>query len=79
MCMPDLANFDTIPPLTSRERDVLGLTLEGLNKKAIALRLGISWRTVETYWVNIYEKVGVHSNRELLILMLTQVPRLEGE
>lgn len=47
--------------LTQREREVLSGAARGERSKEIALRLGISERTVKAYLANIYEKLGVDS------------------
>jgi len=45
--------------LTSREREVLGLVLEGLANKQIARRLGISEKTVKGHLTNLFQRIGV--------------------
>jgi DNA-binding NarL/FixJ family response regulator len=52
--------------LTEREREVLRLVYDGLANKAIALRLGISRRTVEGHLHRIFDKVDVGSRTGLL-------------
>lgn len=52
--------------ITSRERDVLLLAMEGLSTKAIAERLYISARTVDKHRANIMDKFQVHSIVELI-------------
>jgi two-component system, NarL family, nitrate/nitrite response regulator NarL len=49
------------PPLTPREREVLGLIVEGADNVAIGLALSISPHTVKQYVTNIFEKLGVNS------------------
>ena len=51
--------------LTSREREVLDLIVDGHYNKVIADRLGIAMRTVEVYRARIFEKMGVKSAVEL--------------
>lgn len=48
--------------LTDRERDILGLVVEGFPKKQIADRLNISYYTVDTHIKNIYAKLHVQSS-----------------
>lgn len=50
--------------LTSRERGVLALLVEGLSGADIAKRLSVSSNTVRTHIHNILTKLGVHSRLE---------------
>jgi DNA-binding CsgD family transcriptional regulator/tetratricopeptide (TPR) repeat protein len=52
--------------LSSRERDVAYLAVDGLTARQIGERLHIGERTVETHLANLYVKLGVESKRELL-------------
>ena len=47
--------------LTSREREVLRLLVDGLILKQIAARLDVSYHTVDTHVRNIYDKLHVNS------------------
>ena len=47
--------------LTPREIEVMDLVVEGFTSGAIALKLGISQRTVESYRVQIMEKMQAES------------------
>jgi DNA-binding NarL/FixJ family response regulator len=51
---------------TSREVEVIRLLAEGKANKEIAIRLGITIRTVETHRAKIMLKVGVHSLAALI-------------
>lgn len=55
--------------LTDRERDVLGLVVEGLPNKLIADRLEISVRTVEVHRARVFDKMEVKSAVELANLV----------
>lgn len=55
---------DSRPPLTEREREVLGVLGEGLTNKEIAARLFISENTVKNHVHNLLEKLGLHSRTE---------------
>ena len=52
--------------LSPREREVLALLLEGRNLPAIQEILCLSESTVKTHKRHVYEKIGVHSQQELL-------------
>lgn len=56
--------------LSPRERDVAGLMVEGCANKAIANRLGIGVRTVETHRANILGKLDIRTIPELLRLWM---------
>jgi DNA-binding NarL/FixJ family response regulator len=45
--------------LSSREREVLVLLATGLANKQIALRLGISEKTVKAHLTNVFQRIGV--------------------
>jgi DNA-binding NarL/FixJ family response regulator len=54
-------------PLTSRERDVLYLVVEGLTNAEIAKQLIVSVDTVKTHLKHIYSKSGVQDRAHLVI------------
>jgi two-component system response regulator FixJ len=56
--------------LTSRERQVLELVVEGASNKMIANRLGISPRTVEIYRASVMSKMRADSLSELVRMTL---------
>ena len=47
-------------PLTPRQREILRLVAEGLTTKAIARRLSISVKTVETHRAEIMRRLDIH-------------------
>jgi two-component system response regulator FixJ len=47
--------------LTPREAEVMDLVVDGFTSQAIALKLGISQRTVESYRVQIMDKMAAES------------------
>lgn len=58
---------DEADQLSTREKEILQLLVEGLSHKAIAERLFISPHTVRTHLKNIYEKLHVHSRSEAAV------------
>ena len=50
---------DPLEGLSAREQEVLGLLLEGMPNKLIALRLGISEKTVKTHLTSVFRTIGV--------------------
>ena len=57
--------------LSPREREILGYLLAGRSRPYIRDELVLSLNTVNTHVRNIYAKVGVHSQQELLTLVRT--------
>ena len=53
-------------PLTSREREVLTLLVQGHTDQEMARRLFLSVKTIETYRARIAEKLGLRSRAELV-------------
>jgi DNA-binding NarL/FixJ family response regulator len=47
------------PDLTAREREVLGLLVEGMANKQIARALGITDKTVKAHMTKIFAAIGV--------------------
>jgi DNA-binding NarL/FixJ family response regulator len=73
----------SLPPdpyhtLTAREREVLQLTTEGQSGAAIAERLFISPRTVETHRANLMRKLKVRNQKELIRYALQRAPQVPG-
>ena len=56
----------TVPKLYARQRIILNLLLEGLDRKSIALHLGISVNTVSGYCKEIYRHFRVNSQAALM-------------
>ena len=61
--------------LTPREREVMGLVVDGRANKVIAIDLGLSERTVEIHRANVMEKMQARSVAHLVKMHLT----LNGE
>lgn len=62
-----LSTFNKVRPekaetdLTERERETLALLTQGLIKKEIAEKMGVSYHTVDSHVRNIYGKLQVHN------------------
>lgn len=56
---------DTLSILTRRERDIVGLAVQGLTDRQIATDLHVSVRTVEGHLYRSYAKLGVKGRDEL--------------
>lgn len=52
--------------LSPREREVLGLVVEGLTNKEMGRALNLSPRTVETHRANLFAKLGMESLAQLI-------------
>lgn len=55
--------------LTAREIEIAELCAKGMISKEIAMKLGISQRTVETHKNNIFKKLGINNTVELMRYM----------
>jgi DNA-binding NarL/FixJ family response regulator len=58
---------DPLAALSAREREVLGLLLEGMPNKLIARQLGISEKTVKSHLTSVFRAIGV-TDRVLAVL-----------
>lgn len=64
--------LDPYDTLTTREREVLHLAVQGSTNTDIATRLYISRRTVETHRANMMRKLGMHTQTDLIRYALQQ-------
>ncbi|GAA5199346.1 response regulator transcription factor [Microbacterium jejuense] len=62
------ADLRRLSSLSSREREVLALTTEGLTQKQVATAMGISIKTVGAHMQNLLMKLGVHSRMEAVAI-----------
>jgi len=58
--------------LTRREKEILQCLVDGLSKKHISDKLCISYYTVDTHLKNIYAKLHVHSQIDLITKTLKE-------
>jgi DNA-binding CsgD family transcriptional regulator len=56
--------------LTSREAEIVELVLQGHSSESIGLTLGISTGTVKVHRRNVYRKLGISSQTQLLSVYL---------
>lgn len=61
-----------LPRLSPREREVLGLLVDGLTDREIADTLGISLRTANHHVASIFNKLGVNSRTAAAALAIRQ-------
>ncbi len=72
-----LIEFPNSESLTSRQREILELLVQGCQNKEIATTLSISLNTVATHMVNIFEKLQV-GNRAHAVAVYVQSLRRFG-
>jgi DNA-binding CsgD family transcriptional regulator len=58
--------LDRIKSLSGKEKKILGLITDGLSNSAIAKKLSISIKTVETHRANIMKKLDIHNLVDLV-------------
>jgi DNA-binding NarL/FixJ family response regulator len=68
----DGGDESTLEKLSSREREIFCLLLEGLSTKEIAKLLYLSPKTVDAHRLHINRKLGVRSPAELARLVADQ-------
>jgi DNA-binding NarL/FixJ family response regulator len=64
-------------PLTDRQREIVMLIADGLSNRAIADRLTLSVRTVESHTFRAMKKTGTASREELADLLHHHRPRAQ--
>ncbi len=58
--LEEKSKINVFVKLTSRQREILQLIAEGNSTKAIALKLNVSAKTVESHRMKIMERLGIH-------------------
>ncbi len=71
MLLPETlqAHVPGLPPLTSREMEMLTMVLQGATNKEIADKSSISERTVKTHLYRVYKKLNVKSRTKAIALL----------
>jgi DNA-binding NarL/FixJ family response regulator len=63
------------PQLSSRQRDILRLLVDGLDNRAIASQLNLSIKTIENHLTRLYRQLDVH-NRLTAVSFVREHPEL---
>jgi two-component system, NarL family, response regulator NreC len=66
------SNMEPYDTLTSREREVLQLSAEGLTNNEIAVRLCLSSRTIEMHRANLMSKLNLRNQTDLIRFAIQQ-------
>jgi len=67
-----LLNNTSIPP---REQQCLRFIVQGYTAKMIAKELGLSFRTIESYIINLKTRLGVNTKTELIKTITDKLPQ----
>ncbi len=70
---------DETEQLSGRESEILALLAEGLSNKEIGVKLSISFSTVRTHLMHIYEKLHVRCRTEAAAKYLRSMPKDAGK
>ena len=62
---------NALSTLTDREMEIAGLIRAGLRNREIAARCGLTEGTVKVHLHSIFQKLGIKSRSELIIMMLS--------
>ena len=62
---------NSLAALTDREMEIAGLIRAGLRNREIAARCGLTEGTVKVHLHSIFQKLGIKSRSELIIMMLS--------
>jgi DNA-binding NarL/FixJ family response regulator len=64
--VPDQRPSPALPDLTARQREILGLLVQGLTNKAIAQTLRLKEKTIENQLATVYGKFHLEGDRTLV-------------
>jgi DNA-binding CsgD family transcriptional regulator len=62
----NIAELESMEPLTAREKEVVNLIAQGKGNKEIAVELGIQVKTIKNYINSIYSKLQVKSRYDII-------------
>lgn len=66
--LSDKDNGDPLKPLSPREKAIAALVQQGLRNKEVATELGLTEGTVKVHLHKIFDKLGIKSRTELILL-----------
>lgn len=55
--------------LSPREREVAEAIHSGIPRRELALQMGISSGTLQTYVGSIFKRLGIHTEKELVLIV----------
>ena len=64
-------DMSMLAALTEREYEIAGLIRAGLRNREIATRCGLTEGTVKVHLHSIFQKLGIKSRSELIIIMMS--------
>lgn len=70
--MDNRKDSDIYQVFTKREKEIVGLIVEGLTNKEIAQKLWLTEATVKSYITNILTKTNFKDRREIIIYFIRQ-------
>ncbi len=73
----ETAEVEDTSQLSARESEILALLAEGLSNKEIGSKLNISFTTVRTHLMHIYEKLHVRCRTEAAAKYLRAIPKAD--
>lgn len=65
---PGIKQFAKLYKLSTRQMDIILLSIDGLSNEEIGQKLNLSRRTVESHFSNIYNKLSINNKVELIKL-----------
>jgi len=68
-----MVNGQAMEQLSKREMEIVNCVAQGLSNRKIAEHLGLSQHTVKNYLFKVFDKLGVSSRAELLLMTFNRV------
>lgn len=64
--------------LTSRQKQIVSLVAKGYSRKQIAAALDVTLETIHSHFKTLHDKLGVHTNSELIIYAIENGYKTKG-